>query len=87
MEQDYTKYEKARILGSRALQIAMGAPFLVKLDEKELGKLKFDPLAIAKLEFKEGVVLITVRRPLPRSEEENLAKKAEADKEEKSAEE
>ena len=31
-----TKYEKARIIGSRALQIALGAPILVKLSEEEL---------------------------------------------------
>ena len=31
----YTKYEKARMIGSRALQISMGAPFLVKMTPKE----------------------------------------------------
>lgn len=67
--QKYTKYERARMLGSRALQISMGAPFLVKLGEKELEGLKYDPLAIAKLEFDQGVIPITVRRPLPESSE------------------
>ena len=61
----YTKYEKARMLGSRALQIAMGAPFLVKLDEQGLTKIKYNPLEIAKLEFREGVLPITVKRPHP----------------------
>jgi DNA-directed RNA polymerase subunit K/omega len=61
----YTKYEKARMLGSRALQIAMGAPFLVKLDEASLAKVGFSPLEIAKMEFREGVLPITVKRPLP----------------------
>ena len=75
MKEEYTKYEKARILGSRALQIAMGAPFLVKLDEKDLERMKFDPLAIAKLEFEEGIVPITVRRPLPRRAEEAVTAK------------
>ena len=32
----YTKYETARILGARALQISMGAPFLIKLTQKQL---------------------------------------------------
>ncbi len=64
-EEHYTKFEKSRMIGSRALQIAMGAPFLVKLSEKDLEKLNFNPIAIAKLEFNEGVLPITVRRPLP----------------------
>ena len=66
MEQThYTKYEKARMIGSRALQLAMGAPFLVKLDEKELERIHYSPIDIAKAEFAEDVIPITVRRPLP----------------------
>ncbi|MFC1690595.1 DNA-directed RNA polymerase subunit K [Nanoarchaeota archaeon] len=61
-EKKYTKYEKARIIGSRALQIAMGAPFKVKLSEKELEKINYDTLAIAKLEFEQGVVPLDVKR-------------------------
>ncbi|MBW2975610.1 DNA-directed RNA polymerase subunit K [Candidatus Woesearchaeota archaeon] len=64
----YTKYEMARILGARALQISMGAPFLIKLGEKDLEGIKFNPVEIAKKEFKEGVIPITVRRPYPVSE-------------------
>ncbi len=60
----YTKYEKARMLGARALQIAMGAPFLVKLDEKDLEKVRYDPLKIAMLEFEKGLIPITVRKPV-----------------------
>ena len=60
---EYTKYEKARMIGSRALQLSMGAPFLVKLSPEELKKLKFDPIEIALLEFEEGVLPITVKRP------------------------
>ena len=59
----YTKYEKARMIGSRALQISMGAPFLVKLGREELEKIKFDPIEIAMLEFNEEVLPITVKRP------------------------
>ena len=65
MEDVYSKYEKARMLGSRALQIASGAPFLVKLSDKELVELSYNPLKIAKLEFEKGVLPITVVRPLP----------------------
>ncbi|HLC46457.1 MAG TPA: DNA-directed RNA polymerase subunit K [Candidatus Nanoarchaeia archaeon] len=63
--EQYTKYEKARILGSRALQISMGAPFLVKLEEEDLKELKYDSLAIARRELDAGVIPITIRRPLP----------------------
>lgn len=64
----FTKYEKARMLGSRALQIAMGAPFLVKLNKKELEAIKYNPIEIAKKEFEEGIIPITVERPLPEKE-------------------
>ncbi len=51
----YTKYEKARIIGARALQIAAGAPVLVQTD-------KIDPVEIAIEEFEKGVIPITVKR-------------------------
>ena len=59
-----TRFEVARIVGARALQIALGAPVLIKVPKKE----KFDPIKLAKLEFTEGIVPITVRRPLPSGE-------------------
>ena len=61
----YTKYEKARMIGSRSLQLSMGAPFLLKLSEKELSQLKYNPIEIAKLEFKKGILPITIKRPMP----------------------
>lgn len=61
----YTKYEKARIIGARALQLAMGAPMLVKLTEKDLAMIKFNPIEIAKMEFEKDVLPITIKRPLP----------------------
>ncbi len=70
MEERFTKYEKARILGSRALQISMGAPFLIKISESDLETMHYNPLEIAKREFEEKVIPITVKRPLP-----GLAKK------------
>ena len=63
---DHTKYEKARMIGSRALQISMGAPFLVKLNEAELKKKNYNPIEIAKVEFDEGLLPITIKRPLPK---------------------
>jgi DNA-directed RNA polymerase subunit K/omega len=62
----YSKYEKARMIGSRALQLSMGAPFLVKLTEEDLENLRFNPIDIAKKEFEAGVIPITVKRPLPK---------------------
>ena len=61
----YTKYEKARIIGARSLQIAMGAPILVKMTKKDFTAINYDPVQIAKLEFVNGVLPITIKRPLP----------------------
>lgn len=65
MEEKYTKYELARMIGSRALQISAGAPFLVKLKEKDLDALHYNPIEIAKLELEKGILPLTVKRPLP----------------------
>jgi len=69
----YTKYEVARLIGSRALQISMGAPFLVKLGEKDLEKMGYNPIEIAKREFSEGALPITVRKVAPRKREAKAA--------------
>lgn len=58
----YTKYEEARIIGARALQLSQGAPFMAKLSEKELEKIRFNPVEIAKLEFSQGVVPIGIKK-------------------------
>jgi DNA-directed RNA polymerase subunit K len=55
MKETYTRYERARIIGARALQIAMGAPLLIKTD-------RIDPLEIALEEFQQNVIPITVKR-------------------------
>ncbi|HJJ41947.1 MAG TPA: DNA-directed RNA polymerase subunit K [Methanocorpusculum sp.] len=51
----YTRYERARIVGARTLQISMGAPILVKTT-------KIDPLEIALEELKADRIPITVKR-------------------------
>ncbi|MFT4326843.1 MAG: DNA-directed RNA polymerase subunit K [Candidatus Woesearchaeota archaeon] len=61
----FTKYEIARVIGSRALQIAQGAKPLVELTPEVLEKVHYNPIEIAKLEFAQGVIPITVVRPLP----------------------
>jgi DNA-directed RNA polymerase subunit K len=53
----YTRFEKARVIGARALQIAMGAPVLIDVPEG------ITPLEAAMLEFEKGVIPITVVRP------------------------
>ncbi|MBD3164733.1 DNA-directed RNA polymerase subunit K [Candidatus Woesearchaeota archaeon] len=62
-----TKYEQARIIGSRALQISMGAPFLIKLKEQDLEEMRYNPVEIAKREYEEGVIPIAIKRPMPKS--------------------
>ena len=64
-QEEYTKYERARMIGSRALQISMGAPLMIELSKEDLAKLKFNPIEIAKMEFDKGVLPLTIRRPMP----------------------
>ncbi len=65
MTEHYTKYEKARMIGSRALQLSSGAPPLVEFTAEELEALRYDPIKIAIKEFEAGVLPITVKRPEP----------------------
>lgn len=58
----YTKYEKARLIGSRALQLSMGAPMRVKLSEKDLEALRYNPIEIAKKEYEAGTIPMKVVR-------------------------
>jgi len=62
----YTKYEKARLVGSRALQISMGAPFLIKMSEKDLEAVGYNPVAIAKKELEAGVLPIAIKKVMPK---------------------
>lgn len=56
-----TRFEVARLVGARALQIALGAPILIATEET-------NPIKIAKTEFKEKIIPITVKRKLPSEE-------------------
>ena len=62
-----TRFETARVLGARALQIAMGAPILIKLTTA----IK-DPYEIAQKEFDEKVLPLTVIRTMPNGEQIEL---------------
>jgi len=59
---EYTKYEEARIIGARALQLSQGAPMMIELSDKDLRGIGYNPLEIAKMEFKKGLVPITIKR-------------------------
>ena len=63
--ENVTKYEKARIIGARALQIAMGAPILLKLKKKDFEMLQFNPINIAKKEFDAGVLPLAIVKRMP----------------------
>ncbi len=65
-----TKYEKARLIGARALQISMGAPILVDLKEDDLKNIKYNPVEIAKIEFEKGVIPLEVKRTVSQPPQE-----------------
>jgi DNA-directed RNA polymerase subunit K/omega len=71
---EFTKYERARIIGARGLQISMDAPLLLKLSEDDLNGVNFDPLKIAEKELDSGVLPITVNRPIPERKESDIDK-------------
>lgn len=72
MIRDFTQYEKARIIGARALQIAMNAPLLIKISQEDLEKIRFDALKIAEVEFNSGVLPISIKEPMPKKKEGKL---------------
>lgn len=55
--EQFTRFERARILGARALQISLGAPILIDVPPTLV-----DPVEIAEREFAAGRIPITVRR-------------------------
>ena len=55
-----TRFEKARIVGARSLQISMGAPILIEVTETDT-----NPIDIAVKELKAKTLPITIRRTLP----------------------
>jgi len=83
----YTKYEIARIIAARALQLSMNAPILIKISKEELEKINYNVIKIAEMEFREGVLPITVKRPLPPRIHTEKLKKLLAEIEEKEEEE
>ncbi len=52
----YTRFEKARLIGARSLQLSLGAPALIKTKIT-------DPIEIARKELELDVIPIVVKRP------------------------
>ena len=71
---EFSKYERARIIGARSLQISMDAPILIEMNKEELEGVNYDPLMIAEKELDGGVLPISVNRPMPERKEEDIKK-------------
>ena len=56
-----TRFERARVVGARALQITMGAPILVPVEELPPDA-REDPVRIAKIELERGLLPMTIIR-------------------------
>lgn len=54
--ENLTRFEKARIIGARALQLSMGAKPLIEIGET------LDPIDIATLELKKGLIPLDIRK-------------------------
>ncbi len=72
MTHQFTKYEAARILGARALQISMNAPLLIKISTEDLEKINYDALKIAEVELNSEILPISIKRPFPLKRDEKL---------------
>lgn len=74
-----TRFERARIVGARALQISMGAPVLLDIPNTIKS-----PIEISELEVREGFLPISIRRSLPDGTSMNIPLKVllEGEKEE-----
>jgi DNA-directed RNA polymerase I, II, and III subunit RPABC2 len=59
MDNYLTKFELTKVLGTRAEQLARGAPCLVDIGELQ------DPLLIAEKELREHKIPLKIRRTLP----------------------
>ena len=62
-----TRFEKARIMGARALQLSLGAPIFIEIPENATTSLE-----IAMEELKQRVIPIVIRRTLPNGDYQNI---------------
>jgi len=61
-QKELSRFEIARLIAARAIQIAMGAPIFVKLSKEDLEKINYDPTEIAWIELEKGVLPLVVKR-------------------------
>lgn len=54
---EYTRFERARIIGARALQLSMGAPPLIETPAEVR-----NPVRVSMLEFENDAIPLTVKR-------------------------
>ncbi|MCL5672613.1 MAG: DNA-directed RNA polymerase subunit K [Thaumarchaeota archaeon] len=66
-----TRFERARIVGARSLQLAMGAPAFVSLEGVYRG-----PIQTAMLELEADALPISIRRSLPNGTTQDIPIKA-----------
>jgi len=57
-KKEYTRFERARMIGARALQISRGAPPMIENKDP-------DPVKVAEAEFEAGVIPLDVKRKMP----------------------
>ena len=62
-----TRFEKARIMGARALQLSLGAPVFIKIPKNAVTSLE-----IAMEELKQRVIPIVIKRVLPNQDYQNI---------------
>ena len=62
-----TRFERARVVGARALQIALGAPVLIDVDPGSMS-----PIDIATQELEAVALPISIRRTLPDGTSQNI---------------
>ena len=63
-----TRFEKARVVGARALQISMGAPVLIEIEDPSQS-----PIEIALKELEARALPMSIRRTLPDGESQNIS--------------
>lgn len=54
-----TKFERSKVIGERAMQITNGAPLFLDPGSE------INPIKIAEMEFKSGVLVCSIERTLP----------------------
>lgn len=66
-----TRFERARIVGARSLQLAMGAPAFITIEGAYRG-----PIQTAMLELEEDALPLSIRRSLPNGTTQDIPIKA-----------